>query len=65
MRRIVFNLRKHKNLVVILEKGGQNCHLMINAREKGSLTVLHRPNALSLLKSGSVVDIYKNGDIRI
>lgn len=54
---IIFTLRKNKQLVVILEKGGQNCHLLVNSREKNNITILHLPNALSILKDKTYMSI--------
>lgn len=63
---IVFNLRKHKKLIVILEKGGQNCHLLINSREKNNISIYHLPNALKLLENNKKVNInIMTGDIFI
>lgn len=54
---IVYTLRKNKKLVVVVEKGGPNCHLLINAREKQNLSVLHLPFALQKLSNNSKASI--------
>lgn len=63
---IVYTLRKNKKLVVIVEKGGPNCHLLINAREKQNLSVLHLPFALQKLHDNSKVSVdLKTGIVSI
>ena len=62
---VVFALRRNKRLCVIMERGGQNCHLLVSAREKTGLSLFHLPHALELVPDGSEITVSQGGAVDI